>query len=285
MLVQQTASLPPIALLIGRGELPRVLVEVFKSQKRPYVILAFKGQADEDFVADLPHIWLNFGEVGKAFKCFEDHHIKEIVMAGTMARPALSEIRPDWEGLKWMGKLGKKALGDDNLLKFLIEMVESQGYHVVGPTDILTELLAPEGLLTSGKLDDQAWQDIGRGVEVLSALSPADVGQAVVIQEGLVLGVEAIEGTDKLIERVASLKRPGLGSILVKVAKRQQENRADLPTVGLRTIQKAAASGLRGIAIEAGRTLILNREEMIQLAQDKGIFVVSLASAQCHLEH
>jgi DUF1009 family protein len=282
--VQPKPDQPPIALLMGRGELPRVLVEVFKSQKRPYLILAFKGQADEDFVSDLPHVWLNFGEVGKAFKCFEDHHIKEIVTAGSMTRPALSELRPDWEGLKWLGKIGKKALGDDNLLKFLIEMVESQGYHVVGPTDILTELLAPEGLLTSEKIDDQAWQDIGRGIEVLTALSPADVGQAVVVQEGLVLGIEAIEGTDRLIERVALLKRPGLGSILVKMAKRQQENRVDLPTVGLGTIQKAAESGLRGIAIEAGRTLILNREEMIQLAQDKGIFVVGLASAQCHPE-
>ncbi|MBX9786508.1 MAG: UDP-2,3-diacylglucosamine diphosphatase LpxI [Alphaproteobacteria bacterium] len=282
--MQITANQLPIALLAGRGELPRVLVEVFKSQKRPYIVLAFKGQTDEEFVQDLPHVWVSFGEVGKALKCFKDYHIKEIVAAGSMTRPTLSEIRPDWEGLKWLGKLGKKALGDDNLLKFLIEMVEVQGYHVVGPTDILTELLAPEGLLTSEKLDDQAWQDIGRGIEVLSALSPADVGQAVVVQEGLVLGVEAIEGTDGLIERVAPLKRSGLGGVLVKVAKRQQENRVDLPTVGLRTVQNALKSGLRGIAIEAGRTLILNREEMIKLAQDKGIFVVGLASAQCHPE-
>jgi len=280
--VQQTPRQLPIALLAGRGELPRLLVEVFKSQKRPYVILAFKGQTDEEFVEGLPHMWLHFGEVGKAFKCFEEFHIKEIVMAGAMTRPSFREIRPDWEGMKWLAKLGKRALGDDNLLKFLIEMIEERGYPVVGPTDILKELLTPEGLLTPAVPDEQAWQDIGRGIEVLTILSPADVGQAVVVQEGLVLGVEAIEGTDRLIERVHSLKRPGLGGVLVKVAKIQQEQRADLPTVGIGTIKKAIKSELRGIALEAGRTLILNREDMLKLAQDKGIFVLGLASTQCH---
>lgn len=245
-------------------------------------MLAFKGQTEEEFVAGLPHIWLHFGEFGKALKYFEEYHIKEIVMAGTITRPSFKEIRPDWEGVKWLAKLGKKALGDDNLLKFLIEMMEELGYSVVGPTDILKDLLTPEGLLTSIEPDEQAWQDIGRGIEVLTILSPADVGQAVVVQEGLVLGVEAIEGTDRLIERVRSLKRPGLGGVLVKVAKIQQEQRVDLPTVGIKTIKKAVKSGLRGVALEAGRTLMLNRNEMLKLAQDEGLFVLGLVSAQCH---
>lgn len=272
----------PIALLVGRGELPRVLVEVFKSQKRPFVVVAFKGQAEEEFVERLPHVWIHFGEVGKALKYFEEHHIKEIVMAGTMTRPSIRGLRPDWEGVKWLAKLGKNALGDDNLLKFLIGMVEERGYVVVGPTDILKELLTPEGVLTSIEPDEQAWQDIGRGIEVLTILSPADVGQAVVVQEGLILGMEAIEGTDGLIERVSSLKRSGLGGVLVKVAKAQQEQRVDLPTVGIQTIKKAVKSGLRGVALEAGRTLMLNREEMLKLAQDEGLFVLGLASTQCH---
>ena len=106
----------------------------------------------------------------------------------------MREILPDWEGVKWLAKIGTKAFGDDTLLKIIIELLETHGYHVVGPDEILKELLSPEGLLTVSKPDEQAWRDIGRGLDVLSALSPADVGQAVVVQEDLVLAIEAIEG-------------------------------------------------------------------------------------------
>lgn len=244
--------------------------------------MAFRGQTEEKLVENIPHIWLYFGEVGKAIRYMEENHIRDIVMAGAISRPTMSEIRPDWEGIKWLAKIGPSALGDDNLLRLVIQMIEERGYQVVGPDQILADLLAPEGLLTPLELDDQAWRDIGRGVEVLSALSPADVGQAVVVQEGLVLGIEAIEGTDALIERAGALQRSGLGGILIKIAKRQQEQRVDLPVIGEETVRKAAKAGLRGIAIEADRTLILNREEMLKLANEKSLFVLGLASARCH---
>lgn len=211
MPVQRTHKNSPIALLAGKGDLPRLLISIFQSQNRPFVILALKNQVDQDLVKDVPHLWLHFGEIGKALGYLKENHIQEIVMAGGMTRPALSEIRPDWEGIKWLAKIGTKALGDDHLLKLVIQMIEEHGYHIVGPDDILADLLAPEGLLTSCEPDEQAWRDIGRGIEVLSALSPADVGQAVVVQEGLVLGVEAIEGTDALIARTGTLRRPGSG--------------------------------------------------------------------------
>ncbi len=272
----------PIALIAGRGDLPRTLINVFQSQKRPFVILAFKGHTEKDLIKDVPHIWLYFGEAGKALQYTKDNNIEEIVMAGAISRPAMSEIRPDWEGVKWLAKIGSKALGDDNLLKLVIQMIEGHGYKVVGPDEILTDLLAPQGLLTPLDPDEQAWRDIGRGIEVLSALSPADVGQAVVIQQGLVLGIEAIEGTDALIARTGALRRPGLGGILIKIAKRLQERRVDLPVIGIQTVHNAAKEGLRGIAVEAGRTLILNRDEVLKLAQKKGLFLVGLPSAQCH---
>lgn len=279
--MQPAHNHPPIALLAGRGDLPRLLIEVFQSQQRPFVVLAFKGQADEELVRNIPHLWLSFGEVGAALHYLRENKIQELVMAGAIARPAMSEIRPDWEGIKWLAKLGTKALGDDNLLKLIIELIEERGFRIVGPDDILTELLAPEGILTSLEPDDQGWRDVGRGLEVLSALSPVDVGQAVVIQEDLVIGVEAIEGTDALIERSKSLQRPGLGGVLVKIAKRQQDQRVDLPTIGPETVRKVLASGLRGIAVEAGRTILLKRDETLHLAQEKGLFLVGLGQAQC----
>lgn len=271
----------PIALLAGRGDLPFTLLQGFQKQNRPFVILAFKGQTEEALVKDLPHIWLHFGEIGKALKYIKENHVQEIVMAGTMSRPAMSEIRPDWEGVKWLAKIGSKALGDDNLLTLIIGMIESHGYKIVGPDAILEYLLAPEGILSTTEPDEQAWRDIGRGIEILSALSPVDVGQAVIIQEGLVLGIEAIEGTDALIKRAGSLCRPGLGGVLIKTAKHQQEQRVDLPTIGIETVRNAIQAGLRGIAVEAGQTLFLNREETLKLAQEKGFFIVGLASVQC----
>lgn len=271
----------PIALFAGKGDLPKTLVRLFQKQDRPFVVLAFNGQTDKNMVQDLPHIWIHYGEVGKALEYIKKNHIKEIVMAGAISRPALTEIRPDWEGVKWLAKIGSKALGDDNLLKLIIRMIEEKGYKVVGPDDLLADILAPEGTLSTLEPDEQAWKDIGRGMEILWALSPADVGQAVVVQEGLVLGVEAIEGTDALIERSASLHRPGLGGVLIKIAKHQQEQRVDLPTIGLETVHKALEAGLRGIAVEAGQTLFLNQEEALKLANSKKFFIVGLASAQC----
>ncbi len=282
MPVQPTHKNSPIALFAGTGDLPRLLVNVFKSQHRPFVILALKGQTDKELVKDVPHLWIHFGEVGKTLGYLKENRIQELVMAGGMTRPALSEIRPDWEGVKWLAKIGTKALGDDNLLKTVIQMLEERDYRIVGPDDILVDLLAPEGLLTSREPDEQAWQDIGRGIEILSALGPADVGQAVVVQEGLVLGVEAIEGTDALIARTGTLRRAGLGGILVKTSKRQQEKRADLPSIGVETVREAKKVGLRGIAIEAGKTLILNRKEVLKLAEENALFIVGLSSAQCH---
>lgn len=271
----------PIALFAGKGDLPKTLVRLFQKQDRPFVVLAFNGQTNKNMVQDLPHIWIHYGEVGKALEYIKKNHIKEIVMAGAISRPALTEIRPDWEGVKWLAKIGSKALGDDNLLKLIIRMIEEKGYKVVGPDDLLADILAPEGTLSTLEPDEQAWKDIGRGMEILWALSPADVGQAVVVQEGLVLGVEAIEGTDALIERSASLHRPGLGGVLIKIAKHQQEQRVDLPTIGLETVHKALEAGLRGIAVEAGQTLFLNQEEALKLANSKKFFIVGLASAQC----
>ncbi len=271
-----------IALLAGSGQLPVTLIEIFQSQNRPFVVLAFKGQTEEQLVQGIPHIWLHLGEAGQALTYLKQNNIQEIVMAGAMTRPSLTDVRPDWEGVKWLARIGTKALGDDNLLKLIIGMMEENGYRVIGIEDIFADLLASSGILTSLEPDEEAWRDIGRGIEVLTALGPVDVGQSVVVQGGLVLGIEAIEGTDGLIERAGPLHRPGLGGILIKTTKRGQDYRVDLPTIGPETVKKAASAGLRGIAIEAGRTLILNKKEVLSLAQKKGLFVVGLASAQCH---
>jgi len=274
--VQLDPNHPPIALLAGRGDLPRQLIQVFKSQQRQFVVIAFKGQTEESLVEGIDHVWVYLGEVGKSLKYLADHKIRQIVMAGTLTRPAFSEMRPDWEGVKWLAKIGSNALGDDQFLKVIIKLVESKGYTIVGPDDILSGILSPSGNLTDVQPDEEAWEDIKRGVDVLKALSPVDVGQAVIVQGGLVLGIEAIEGTDALIDRAGALQRPGRGGTLIKMPKQGQESRVDLPTIGLETIIKSSKAGLRGIAIQADKTIIMDKPAVIKFAQEKGIFIIAL---------
>lgn len=275
-------SLSPLGLIAGRGDLPRTLLQAARENDRQVCIIAFHGQTDEDLVEGMTHVWLNLGEVGRGLTFLRTHGVEEIVMAGHMRRPSLTELRPDWTGAKWLAKLGAKALGDDSLLSSVVRLAEDEGFRVIGPDQILDSLLAPAGLLTQTKPDQQASLDIQRGLDVLKHLSLADVGQAVVVQQGIVLGVEGVEGTDALISRCAGLKRPGPAPVLVKQSKWNQERRIDLPTVGPDTVKTMIKAGVRGLAIEAGHTLMLHQEEMIKLADSKGIFITGIQGERCN---
>lgn len=275
------ASPKPLGLISGRGELPRDLIRAAQEQGRCIFIIGFHGQTDEDILQGHEHIWLKLGEVGRGLSFLKSHGVEEIVMAGHMTRPSLTELRPDWQGAKWLARIGAKALGDDNLLSFLIQLMEEEGFKVIGADDVLDTLLAPFGVITQAHPDQQASDDILRGQQVLKDLSLADVGQAVVVQQGIVLGVEAIEGTDALIERCGHLKRPGAAGVMVKQSKWQQDRRADLPTVGPETIKNLIKAGIRGLAVEADHTIMLNRQEMIRLADKNGLFITGIRGERC----
>jgi DUF1009 family protein len=162
------------------------------------------------------------------------------------------------------------------LLKAVTAELEGEGFHVVAAHDVFRDLLTPAGPLGGLTPDEQAEGDIARGMAVIRALGPLDVGQAVIVQQGLVLGIEAIEGTDALIERCGMLRRDGPGGVLVKMTKPTQDLRFDLPTIGVITVERCAAAGLRGIAIEAGKTIALDRDAIAAQADRLGLFVVGL---------
>jgi hypothetical protein len=188
----------------------------------------------------------------------------------------LAALRPDWRAAKMLARIGLRALGDDGFLSAIIKEFELEGFHVVGVHDLLGSLLAPEGPLGKIAPDTQAEADIERGLEVAHALGAVDVGQAVVVQQGIVLGLEAAEGTDALIERAGRLQGEGAGGVLVKAVKPGQERRADLPTVGVATVQACARAGLRGIAVEAGMALVIDRPAVATAADDAGLFVAGI---------
>lgn len=260
-----------IGIIAGGGSLPRKLIETCRRDGRDYFVLGFHGQTDAGLS---PHAWTRLGATSQAIDILKKNSVDTLVMAGAIRRPTLSEMRPDWRTLQVFARLGSKAFGDDALLRAVAQELEKEGFRIIGAHEIEPSLLTPAGIL--GKVsplgDMQA--DIDIGIRIARELGRLDVGQAVVVQQGIVLGVEAVEGTDALLERCRKLKRAGRGGILVKSSKPQQDKRLDLPTIGLRTIARAYEAGLCGIVAEAGASIMLDREAVIAAADKMSMFVL-----------
>ncbi|MEM7168921.1 MAG: UDP-2,3-diacylglucosamine diphosphatase LpxI [Pseudomonadota bacterium] len=266
-----------VGIIAGRGDLPATLARCCEASGRAVFVMAFEGQTNPDPIRSFDHAWGRLGAAGEAIQRLKSEGVTQIVMAGGMTRPSLAELKPDLWTIRALSKLGFSSRGDDGLLGGIVKLLESEGFELIGADDILQGLLAESGCYGAQSPDEQARDDIQRGVEVARALGQVDVGQAVVVQQGLVLGVEAVEGTDALLTRCKTLRREGLGGVLVKMKKPNQERRVDLPTVGLETVERAHEAGLRGIAVEAGGALVLNREGVARLADAKSIFVMGIA--------
>ena len=266
-----------LGIIAGGGDLPEQLVNWCKATHCTYYVLAIQGNADEKFFnQDIAHEWIRIGQAGTGFKRFKEEGVKEVVLIGTIKRPTLAELVPDLRTAAFFAKIGAKALGDDGILRALVKEIESDGMKVIGIQEAMPELLAREGVLTKKKPEKEDEEDIRRGVEVASTLGRLDVGQSVVVQQGLLLGVEGIEGTDKLVLRCKEYVRKGKAPLLVKLRKPQQDMRIDLPTIGTRTIENAHQSGFKGIVIHAGNTLIVNEPEVIKLADKYGMFIMGI---------
>lgn len=266
-----------LGIIAGSGGLPRRLIESCRAAGREVFVLALEGEAEPDTVASVSHAWCRIGAAAKGLKLLRDNGVGDLVIAGGVRRPSLGAIRPDWRAAKFFAKVGYRLLGDDGLLSAIAKEFEIEGFHLIGAHELLDERASvPEGPLGRLKASTDALADIARGVAVARALGALDIGQAVVVQQGLVLGVEAIEGTDALLRRCAGLRREGSGGVLVKVEKPGQETRIDRPTVGPQTVRLAAEAGLAGIAIEAGSTLMIDRDRFICEADAAGLFVIGI---------
>jgi DUF1009 family protein len=265
-----------LGIVAGGGGLPRRLVESCRAKGRDVFVLALDGAADPAAVRDVPHAWCRIGAASHGLALLRENSVTELVLAGSIRRPSLATLRPDWRAAKLFARIGYRALGDDGLLSAVVEELELEGFRVIGPDQLLDQALAPEGQLGKFGLDAQAAADIERGFRVARSLGALDIGQAVIVQQGMVLGVEAIEGTDELLRRCGPLRREGPGGVLVKAEKPGQESRADRPTIGVQTVTLAAETGLRGIAVEAHATIVLDRAEVACAADRAGLFVVGV---------
>lgn len=275
----------PIGLIAAGGVMPFAVADSLIARGINPVFFALKGACDPVRVERFRHHWISIGQLGKATKLFRAENCRDLVFIGTLVRPALSEVRLDWGTLRVIGRVWAAFRGgDDHLLSGIGRILEQDGFRMVGIKDVAPELLMPEGCLTLEAPDEKAAADIVRGREVLRALSPFDIGQATVVIDGHVVGVEDIEGTDGLLTRVARLRAEGrirartARGVLVKAPKSGQDLRFDLPTMGPRTVEGAAAAKLAGIAIVAGNTIVVEPQAVIEAADAAGLFVTGLSA-------
>jgi DUF1009 family protein len=264
-----------LGVIAGAGALPGQIIAACRETGREFFVLAFEGSADPDIIGNVPVQWIRMSSLSTALESARREGVSELVLVGKIPRPSVMELMRDIRSAKFMAKVGTRMLGDDNILSAVVrELEEAEGFKVIGPETVLENLLATEG--PYGRLAPSADElaDIRRGLDVVHQLGRLDIGQAAIIQNGFVIGVEGAEGTDRLIQRCREFVSPDLpGGVLVKAAKPTQDLRIDLPAVGLSTVEYAVEAGLRGIAVETGRTLVVDRADMARAADAAGIFL------------
>jgi DUF1009 family protein len=270
----------PLGVIAGGGALPLRVVQAATAIARPVHVVVLEGHGDPAAYAGQSHVTLRWGLAAQMLAWLKQQGVREVVLAGTVARPSLLSLRPDAASMKLLGRIGRAAFnGDDSILRAVMKVLAEEGFEVVGAQALLAGLLPQAALLAGPMPDDIARADIARGLAVCHAIGTVDVGQSVVVQQGLVLGVEAIEGTDALILRAGALKREGPAPILVKALKPTQSTLADLPTIGPKTVESARLAGLRGLAFQADGTILLDRDATIAAAEVAGIFLLAFNPA------
>lgn len=266
-----------LGIIAGSGELPRRVIRACKEDGKDIFVVAFEGITDHETIEGVNHKLIHIGKVGETIKAFKNENVSTLVLAGKVGRPSFSSLKMDFSALRLLTKLAKlPSQGDDKVFSAIISFLEEKDFKIIGVDDVLKELLIPAGPLGNIKPDKTAQKDIEIGIKAALTIGQLDIGQAVIIQQGQILGVEGAEGTDNLVARCKSLLAEGKGGVLVKMKKPGQDHRVDLPSIGVHTIENAHASGLRGIAIEAGGSLVINRKNVISKANELGLFVVGI---------
>lgn len=271
-----------LGIIAGGGQLPLRLAEVCQETGRAYAVCALTGWADKE-VEDHPHRWFGIGELSNLTKYFTNEGVKQVVFAGNVQRPDFKNLKIDWAGARLLPRAIMAARkGDEALLRMLVEIFEEAGFEVIGAHEVLDALLIEEGPLGTIGADEDAMEDIAKARQVVEALGSLDVGQGAVVARGLVLAVEAAEGTDAMLDRVAHLRVEIRGTVeeragvLLKFPKPMQERRIDLPTIGQKTLHGIAAAGLKGVAVAAGGALVIDRDAVARLADELGVFVIGI---------
>lgn len=276
---------PALAIICGGGSLPFALADAAVRRGRRVVLFALREWADPERVAAYPHHWSWIGQFGRFQRLAAQEGCRDVAFIGSVVRPSLWHIRPDFAAIRLMPQLVRLFRGgDDHLQAGIGRLFERHGFRLLGPKDIAPELLMPPGPLGARMPGEQDRADIARGLALLNATSPFDIGQAVVVANNHILALEGPEGTDQMLTRVAELRRnrrintPTGTGVLIKAAKLGQDQRIDLPVIGPPTVEAVSAAGLAGIAVVAGSTIVAEPERIAAAADGAKIFVVGVGA-------
>ena len=274
----------PLAVICGGGALPYAVADAIVASGRRVVLFALRGWADPAQVARFPHRWIALGQLGRFTRLARDEGCRELVCIGSLARPAIAQLRFDLTTLRLLPRLVRAFRGgDDHLLSAVGTILEGQGFRLMGAQEVAPQILVPAGAIGRIRPGDRDRADIARGLAILAAIGPFDVGQAVVVADQHCVAVEGIEGTDAMLARIADLRSggriraaAGIG-VLVKAPKPGQDRRFDLPSIGPQTVDGVVRAGLAGIAVAAGSSIAAESERLIALADRAGVFVAGVA--------
>jgi len=277
------AERDPVAIICGGGSFPGAVAEAIARRGRRPVMFAVRGWADPKVIEGYAHHWIAIGQAGRFFRLARAEHCREALFIGTLLRPPLTQIRLDWQTIRLMPRLIRYFRGgDDRLLSGLAKMIADGGVRMIGVGDVAPEIMVPEGVLGSMQPSARDRADVAYGLALIAALGPFDVGQAAIVANNHVLAVEAAEGTDNMLARIADLRRQGRVTapagvgVLIKAPKPGQDRRFDLPAIGLRTVENVARAGLAGLAVAAGSTIIAEPAQAIAAADRDKIFFVGV---------
>ena len=275
------AGQSPLALICGAGSLPLAVADYVAARGRPVLLFPLQGIARPEDYANRPHTWVRLAMFGAFARVARAAGCHELVMIGSLVRPSFWQVRFDMTTLMLLPRIAAAFHGgDDHILSSGVKLIEEQGFRVLGAHEVAPEILVPEGPLTRAQPSERDRADIALGLDYLRATGPFDVGQAVVVSGKHVQAVEAAEGTDGMLNRIAELRASGrvrtpAGSgVLVKAPKLGQDLRFDMPSIGPRTVEGVVHAGLAGIAVVAGSTVVAESEQLIAAADRAKIFVV-----------
>ena len=271
-----------LGLIAGSGRLPVEIAEHCRRTARPLFVVRLRGFAGPELAA-FEGADVGVAELGKCMKALRKAGCEAVCFAGGVSRPDFAQLKPDLRGLAALpGAIAAARKGDDALLRFLVGEFEKEGFAVEGAEAVMQELSLPPGRLGRHAPSETQLADAHHAMKVARAIGELDIGQGAVVCDGLVLAVEAQEGTDAMLARAAGLpahlrgNSAGRRGVLAKAPKPIQETRVDLPTIGVATVRAAAEAGLAGIVGEPGRLLVLQREETVALADALGLFILGV---------
>ena len=272
-----------LGLIAGGGDLPRAVAQSAKAAGRAVFVVPLVGSVTEDWINGFHHEFLSPGEPGRIIKAMKAHGVTQVLMCGRVDRPKFNELKLDAKGMLLLPRaIAAAKKGDDALLRFIVGICEDEGLAAISVAEAAPGLVCAEGALGRVTPDVDHRSDIAAALRIVHALGALDVGQAAAVCEGLALAVEAAEGTDAMIARIASLREALRGTpekkrgVLVKALKPTQDAKTDMPVIGVATVRNVAAAGLAGIALEPGKSLIVDKGVVAAEADRLGLFVVGI---------